>query len=481
MKEIFVSRNSNILRIAIKEDGALVSCLIEEGMDEPFPGQIYKGIVKNIVPAIKCAFVDIGKGKDTFMYLDSKFNNTSIKKGDEIIVEVVKEGLGNKGAKVSNAFTIPGRYAVIETMKKSVEISKKINNAEYIDELLEKIKKPPFVGVMIRTNAEKVAIKEVNDEIEKLYNIYTKVVNDGTYSNKPKLLYDTGGYIGKVLRDFADEDTQKIFLDDKEDYKLVSKYFEEKTDVKIEVGLYNGEIKMFDFFEIEQEIIKLIDNKIQLKSGGSIVIEKTEAMYVIDVNSNKNIKSNSIEKTAKNINVEAAKEIAKQVRLRNLSGIIAIDFIDTSDEYVQNQIIKILNKGFENDKVKTVVYPFTELSIVQIARSRKGKPISEYIEENCYHCKGHGRTLKLSYLASLIENQIIKITEEMEKKESILITLDPFYQEKVNRDINFFIKSIGAENFQVYLDFKNMKDFFKVESLVFENQKIQMLNKKVYG
>lgn len=481
MKEVFVERYDNLVRIAIKNQGKLEECFIEEEGTEIYPGQIYKGVIKNVVPAIKCAFVDIGEDKSGYLYIDSKFNNLKTKKGDEVLVEIVKESIGSKGPKVNDAITIPGRYAVITTLNNEMEISKKINDSEYIDKLKKEIIKPSDVGIMIRTNALKVSIESVNSEINYLYEIYNKVMIKGKTSNKNEIIYDAGGAIGKVLRDFVDETVSKIIVNSKKDFEYINGYIKNKEDIALTVEMYNGSINLMDYYGIEKEILNLTNNRVTLDCGGFIVIDKTEAMYVIDVNSGKNIKGKDIKSTAVMTNIEAAREIIRQIRLRNLSGIIVIDFIDINDSSCKKKILEILHDGFENDKNKTVVYPFTDLNLIQIARRRRGKSISEYIEENCSTCDGNGRQLKFSYIKNLIKNKITRITSEHSGEKNIYLEISKKYKNSILNDKLAFVKDLNIEDGRLYVNFKEKMMLYKVELVLFEDKLKHLEQFKVYG
>ena len=480
MKEIFIERQRELLRIAIKNNGRLDECFIEEESSEPMPGQIYKGTIKNIVPAIKCAFVDIGYKKNAYMYLDSKFNNTKVKKGDDVLVEVVKEEMGSKGPKVTNAISVPGRYVVLVTLDNNITFSKKIENDEFKGKVIEALTKPEDIGVMIRTNAENVSIEQLNEEVERLYLTYKEIQRQGQYLLKPGLLMSDEGILDKILRDNLDVETKIIFLNEKEDFDHVKNFIKNKSDIDVKVELHEESRTLFDSHGIEKEILTLRNNKIQLSCGGNIVIEKTEAMYVIDVNSGKNVKNTSIEKTALSTNMQAAEEIGRQIRLRNLNGIIVIDFIDMDDMKSKKAVYQKLNEGFRSDKNKTVIYPFTELNLVQIARRRRGKTIYEYIEENCSSCSGRGKRLKLSYIKSLIRNQVIKINKEQNIKD-IYIEVDESYKDEITGNVIEFVGYIEALDKEIYMNFTNNGEIFKVEPLIFANQIRNLQMFKIYG
>ncbi|MCR3758226.1 ribonuclease E/G [Clostridium felsineum] len=481
MKKIFIERCTDFLKVAVEEDDEFKECFIEDEREEIYSGQIYKGVVKNIVPAIKCAFVDIGKGKNGYLYMDSKFNNVNIKKGDEMLVEIVKESIGSKGPKVSNAITIPGRYSVIITLNKDINISKKISDVNYIKELKQNIKKPSDVGVMIRTNAKNVSIEDINHEIENLYKIYVDITKKAEYSSKVGIVYNAGGTLERIMRDNADVKNLSVVVNDKKDFDSIEKYISTKNDMECNLKLHENKISLMEYYGFEKEIIKLIDRKVMLKCGGYLVIDNTEAMYVIDVNSGKNIKNSNLAKTAFLTNIEAAREAARQIILRNLSGIIVIDFIDVSDDNLKTKIINILKEGFLDDKNKTIVYPFTELNIVQIARRRRGKSIYDYLEEKCDSCLGSGRKLNFEYMKNLMRNKIIRFLEEHEKAKNIYIQIDKRYKNKISLDVKGFVNDIGANKLSVYIEYKDNVDVFKMNfgELLSDMEKMQQY--KIYG
>lgn len=480
MNEIFVERSNEILRVGIKEDKLSKAFFIEEDNGLVSPGQIYKGIVKNIVPAIKCAFVDIGDKTNAYMYLDSKFNNKHLRKGDEVIVEILKEAMGTKGAKVTSAFTIAGRYSVLSTIDKEINFSKKIYNKEFKDEVLNNIKINNDFGIIVRTNAEEVTISELSNEIENLGAKFRDIEEKSKYSIKPGILYDGGGIIEKVLRDFVDNETERIVVNNGEDFLGIREYIKSKGGIKTKIEIYQEERTLFDKFGLEKDILSLRNNKVMLLSGGYLVIDKTEAMNVIDVNSGKNIKNNSIKKTALETNLEAARESARQIILRNLGGIIVIDFIDLDNENDKRLVLKELESCFKFDKNKTIIYPFTELNLIQIARRKRGKSIIEYIEENCSNCKGNGKKIKFSYVSILIRNEVVKFKANHGIQE-VLITLNEKYKNDLSKGFDKFLVETTLCDSVVYLNYSYDDENFKIEPVIFENQRKNLKEFKVYG
>lgn len=473
MREIFIERSEKLLRIALKDNGILSECFIEEEQNEPLPGELYKGVVKNIVPAIKSAFVDIGDEKSAYISLG---RDVSLKKGDDVLIEIEKEPIDNKVAKATLKYSLPGRYIVLNRDSNKVSFSKKINDEEVKRSISEVLNCDNNLGVVVRTNAQNVLLEEVQAEYNELLFKLKEIENEFKYTLRPKKLYGDNILINKIVRDCVNSTTKIIYVSDLRDYKLLKTLIKKSENISIE--LYEGSRTLFDYYGIEKELLSLRHNKINLNCGGQIVIEKTEAMYVIDVNSAKNIQGKNREKNAEITNIEAAKEIVRQIRLRNLSGIILIDFINMREEKTKMAVYNVLKKEFEEDKNKTNVYPPTELNLVQVSRRRRGHSIYEYIEENCSNCRGIGRRLKLSYLSLLIRNEILKYENENSIKD-FYIEINPEYRDRIKEDIFAFIRDIEAIDIGIYLNYVDEVEYFKVEPLLFKNQIENVANFKV--
>lgn len=465
LKEIYVERQEKFLKVAIKENSLLTQCYIEEENDTPKISNIYKGIVKNIIPAIKCAFIDIGYEKNAYMYLRDDLEG--LKKGQEVLVEIIKEESYKKGPKVINSVSFPGNYVVISNSHKDIRFSPKIKDESFKNQVSNNIKMPNNIGVTIRTNGYNVDINLLEEEIQNLYKIYEKILNKFTYSNQVGILYDNEGILGNVLRNLSNNE-YNIFVDNEKDYNYCTEFLMSKNK-EANIKFYNNNISLFDYYGIEKEILSLRNSRVNLHNGGNIVIEKTEAMYVIDVNSAKNVKGHSKRKTIFETNLEAAKTIANQIRLRNLSGIIIVDFIDMVDFKERQEVISTLRKGFSEDKNKTTVYDFSELSLVQIARRHSGKSIYEYIFENCSCCHGRGVKIRLNYIENMIKNKITRLLEDQSIKD-IYIEIDEIYKKQIQLDMISFIKNINALDKNVYINYIENFEGVKIEPLLFTNQ-----------
>ena len=466
MREIFVEKREKLIRIAVKENDELMECLVEEDSVNPQIGEIYKGRVKNIIPGINSIFLDIGLEKEAYMYYSEELKRAGIKKGQELLVEVLKEPLGNKGAKVSNKVNILGKFIVLTIGEEGITLSKRITDLEQRQRLTSIIKPIRGIGVVFRTEAELATDEELSEEL--------KILLEKREVMEKKLKYSKA--IGKIksnsliLRFFEELDNRKtrIVVDDDEFLEVIKSLT--NNNKEIDFKLYEDKRTLFDYSGIEKEIIKLRHKKVNIPCGGYIVIDKTEAMYVIDVNSGKNTKGRDFNKTIMQTNLEAAKEVGRQIRLRNLSGIIVVDFIDMRDEKQKIPVMKALKKSLECDKGNVKVFPFTELDLVQISRKRKGKSIYEYLEEPCRKCKSNGFLLKLSYIETLIRNEIIKCSKENSIKD-FYVEVDKNYQDDIKEDLVKFLKNIDGLDKEIYLNFVDDIEGYKVEPLIFSNQK----------
>ncbi|OOP72769.1 Rne/Rng family ribonuclease [Clostridium beijerinckii] len=476
MKEIFIERREKLLRIAIKSNNELIESIVEENKNEPIIGEIYKGRIKNILPAINSIFVDLGLDKEGYMYYSDELKAKGIKKGDDILVEVIKEPLNDKGAKLTSKVSIPGKYVVINCYEEGIEFSKRIEDKEKKNVILNSIDPLKNAGITIRTEGANISIDIIKNEIAKLYDEFQEIDKKMKYSLGLRKLYGEDLTLSKLLMNSLNKEVTKIYVDNNNDYEKILNFAKGQENLNVE--RYEGYRRLFDFYGIEKELLKLRHNKVNLPCGGYIIIDRTEAMYVIDVNSGKNIKERNFNKTILETNLEAAREIGKQIRLRNLSGIIVIDFIDMRDKSQKDIVMDALKESLKSDKGNVKVFPFTQLDLVQIARKRQGKSIYEYMEEECTLCKGRGIILKLSYIEGLIKNEIVRIQEE-NSISCFHIEIDSVYKDRIKENIFDFIKDIDGLDKEIYLTYADNIEGYKVEPLIFQGQKDNLKDYKV--
>lgn len=390
MKELLISNENEKKTIAIVEDGKLVEKYIENENNDVHEGNIYLGKVENVLPGMQAAFIDIGCAKNTFIHLkdilpkqdekESNYNNEIlnkvnikkvIKTGMPILVQVKRDFTNSKGAKVSTHISITNRFLVLMPDTNILTISQKIENKEEKERLTNIFKKilPENYGAIIRTSAlgkdEEILKKDLDNAIEKWKNIIV-LAKKAEKNNYPKLIYKTNGIIKKLLIDLLDDNIDKIIVNNQKEYDYIIKVLNEiETNCKIDVILKKDENILYG---ISKQIEKAQSRKIWLKCGGFITIDRTEALTAIDVNSGKYIGNENLEKTVFIVNKEASIEIAKQLRLKDIGGIIIIDYINMKDEENKQKIINILEENLKKDRSKTQVIGFSKLDLLEMTR-----------------------------------------------------------------------------------------------------------------
>ncbi|MGL4988217.1 MAG: Rne/Rng family ribonuclease [Cetobacterium sp.] len=461
MNQIVINTNNFKTRAAILEDGKLMEIHIEREGEGTLNGNIYKGKVANVLPGMESAFVNIGLEKNGFLYvkdlrdfeekyLAGVFNNQKpidelLKIGDDVILQVLSDPRGSKGARVTTHHTIPGKFLVLMPNNNHIAISKKIKDEverERLEKLFSEIV-PHGMGVIIRTAAEGKSLYHFEKELLYLIKKWEEVEIKIKTSKTGDLLYKDNGIVSKVLRDIIGNDIDEIIVDNEAVYWEIIDYIIAFTegDSKIKVKLYSEEEEIFQKYNIQKEIEKSLEETTYLECGGSIVIEKTEALVSIDVNTGKNIGSLNLEETVVKTNIEAAEEIARQLRIRNLSGIIIIDFIDMKVEEDKVKVLKVLEENLAKDRVKTNIIHFTDLGLVEMTRKRLGKPLSYYFQDECPMCKGTGKIKGSRAIVESIIKELKEIVNEKDIKGVKIITKESV-KEKIDLIYLDFIKAL---------------------------------------
>ena len=418
MKKLILGNNSYLTYAAELTDDKINKIKFRLNSEEPKEGEIYKGRISRIVPALKCAFINIGASKEGFLYLDRKYNNLDIKKDDEILVQVIKEQKDSKGPKVSNIIDFQGKLCALTFKGEGISYSKKLKN-EFVLNVKDKIIPYEDVKITIRTAAEKATIDEINFEIKKLYEEYKKLVLDFNFYKSPKKLTYEDEFLLREINN-TDLNSLDIILTKDEYIKKIK-----GLGVNIPIEAYSDDI--FSKL-ILKNLEKLMDRKVYLKNGGFIIIEKTEALWSIDVNSGKNVSGKTIEKNAYITNKEAALKIASEIIIRNLSGIIIIDFIDMSSEAYKKDIINILSEELSKDKTQVMVFPQTELNLVQITRKRRGPDIYEVLTDNNFFRKTR---YKLTYNLFC---DYVKLLSKNTFYEYSVLKVNPIYFDYISKE-----------------------------------------------
>lgn len=444
MNQIVINIDEFQSRAAIIEDGKVVEILIEREEEGRINGSIYKGKVANVLPGMESAFVNIGLEKNGFLYvndlrefeekyLDGILNSSRpiediLNVGDDVVVQILNEPRGTKGARVTTHFTIPGKYLVLMPNNDHIAISKKIKDEkerERLESIFKEIK-PENMGVIIRTAAFGKSEFHFEREIEYLVKKWEDIEKKIKGAKIGEVLYKDNGIITTVLRDIFSNDIDELIVDNEDVYWEVIDYinaFSEKT-LKTKIKLYKDgkEKDIFDLYRINEEIDKALNEVVWLECGGYLVIQKTEALISIDVNTGKNTGSLNLEETVVNTNIEAAKEIPRQLRLRNFGGIIIIDFIDMRVEEDKIKVLEALEKHLQKDRIKNNIVHFTDLGLVEMTRKRSGKPLAYYFQEVCPCCNGTGKIKSKDALIHELMKEI-KICSEDKDISTIKVRL----------------------------------------------------------
>ncbi len=471
MKQVLVSNSEFFNHVAFLEDGKLVDYLFELNNNQNVLGNIYKGKVMNILPGMEAAFVDIGLDKNAYLFLDDLLSDkflkelkikkkdvkniyNVLKKGDELLVQVVREPMGEKNISVTTDISLTGKYIAFLPKTFDVNLSKKIKDLNE-RKRLEEIGKSIMVngnGMIIRTFAKGSNREAIVKEYKMLSNIYEQIEKEYKYSYAPKLLHKSNSLIERFFMNYIDSSVEEIYVED----KLSKDKFIEMIDgfqgsILKNIKIIHAE-EVFEKFNIENQIKLLFDRKVELKNGGSIIIDVTEALTVIDVNSGKYTGSLNMEETALAINLKAVEEIARQIKLRNLSGIILIDFIDVKR---QESIALITAKAkllFRDDKTKTNVIGMTKLNIMEITRKRNTENFFNLMTEECTHCSGSGRSISKIYIFIEIE-RIIKKIKDNTSSEAVILNVGSILYNKINKGCMDIIAEIEKKyNIKIFIE-----------------------------
>ena len=376
MRELLINQENDTRKIYLIEEEKLVEYYEENLNFYSLEGNIYVGKIKNIVPGLEAAFIDIGENKNVFIHKKDIISkgendlpiNKIIKPGEAILVQVIKDKIQKKGAKVSERIALRGRFVVLHPNQDFITVSKKIKDENRKDELKRLLKNnlPDTMGAIARTSSEFASNEEIIKDIEVLLNRWN-FIKDSNVDKFPKKLYDSGGILNKLIIDLSNENMDKIVVNNNDLKKIVEDILNQiGGKIKIEITDTNYDYK----YNICNEIPKLEKNKIWLNSGGFITIDSTEALTAIDVNTGKFTGKNNLEETIYKVNEEAVLEISKQLRLRDIGGIIVIDFIDMNDTNDMENIISKFKEEAKKDRSKVQIEGFTKLNLLELTRKR---------------------------------------------------------------------------------------------------------------
>jgi ribonuclease G len=449
-KRIVVNVGVTETRLAVQDGNQLTELYVERAHRRSIVGNIYKGVVTNVLPGMQAAFVEIGLSKDAFLYGGDYTANLGeeddqgapseededtadvdlgesegeveirvphvhapieemLRKGQEILVQVSKESLGSKGARITSFISIPGRYIVYMPQSRHIGVSRRIHDEAERERLRSIVKavRPPTGGFIVRTVAEGKGEEELAADIQFLSRLWTQVQSRFEAAKAPALLHEEMDLTFRVVRDLFSPEVEEFLVDTGEGYEKVLQYANTLVpQLASRVKRYEGKQPIFETTGIEKEIDKALRRRVWLKSGGYIVIDHTEALVAIDVNTGKYVGKRDFEETVLKINLEAAAEAVRQIRLRDLGGIIILDFIDMERAEHREQVSRALAKALADDKARTNVLEISELGIVEMTRKRARQDLHSVFYASCPTCKGSGHVKSDATLAAEIFRKI---------------------------------------------------------------------------
>ena len=429
--ELIINARPHETRVALVENGIIVELHIERRTGQELMGNIYRGRVVRVLPGMQAAFVNVGLDRTAFLYVsdvhkefpdlgkmmadgnancESGFLNAGqseakqiqsnsfqiedlLKEGQDIMVQVTKEPIGNKGARLTSHVSIPGRHLVLMPTVNHIGISRRIEDREERDRLREVIQetRPCDIGFIVRTVSEGNPKEKLASEMDFLLKLWVGIQTKMGNKSGPELLYKDLSISLRAVRDLFTREVDRLIIDSREEFANIMEFIEAfAPGLKHSVELYEGPEPVFDAFEIEMEISRALDKKIWLKSGGYIVIELTEALTAIDVNTGSYVGKRNVEETILKTNLEAVKEIAYQLRFRNIGGLIVIDFIDMEKKTNRERVFMALKEALSKDKAKANILHMSDLGLIEMTRKRTRANLNRLLTEPCFYCEGRG-------------------------------------------------------------------------------------------
>jgi ribonuclease G len=455
--ELIINSSPHETRVALLEEGTVAEVQIERKRDRSIVGNIYKGRVVKVLPGMQAAFVDIGLERAAFLYVadayssireyhqmldegweehdgfefntDSPFYNEPlqiediVREGQELLVQVSREPLGTKGTRITAHITLPGRYLVFMPTVDHVGVSRRIRDESERHRLRDIVlgMRQPGMGFIVRTASEDAQGQELKNDMDLLMKIWDSIQRKNNTNVAPSVIHADLNMTLRAIRDLITSEVKKVITDSQEDYESIRQFMETympRTQCQVEV--YEGRTPIFDVYGIEPELDRAVKRRVWLKSGGYIVIERTEALRAIDVNTGKFVGKRNLEDTILKTNLEAAKEIAYQLRLRNIGGIIIIDFIDMQKETNRDMVFQALEVALRKDRARSNISKISELGLVEMTRKRTRESLGEFLGEPCPNCQGVGYVKSKTTLCYDIFREIERVSSDIGGKAIVV-------------------------------------------------------------
>lgn len=459
-KQVIIDSGLSEERIAILENNKLVEIYIERLEDKKIIGNIYKGRVMNVLPGIEAAFIDIGIDRNAFLHLNDVLQafgrkdgknadvNKLIKVGQEIDVQVVKEAIIPKGAKVTTNISLPGRYLVLMPNNNTVAVSRRIaqeEEREKLKKIVQNIRKNDY-GFIVRTAAIGKGEEDLLPDMDFLVRLWDKIQKRSRRVKTPLLLHEDLSLTYRVIRDLFTEEIDEFVVNSETEYEKIINYLDTLflLELKPRVSYYDGDKPIFEAYNIEKEISKALEKKVWLKCGGYLVFDEVEALTVVDVNTGKYVGGKKMRNTILKTNLQAAEEIARQLRLRDIGGIIIIDFIDMDNKEDQEKVIKTLEGELKKDRTRSNIVQTSELGLVEMTRKRSKRDLDSLLRTACPYCSGNGRILSPETISNLVLQKLEDLGKNS-KAEAILLGVNHKVEEALSGGKMLLIKQLERD------------------------------------
>jgi ribonuclease G len=479
-KTIIINATDHETRMALLEDGTIAEIVMERNDDSDIAGNVYKGRVQRVLPGMQAAFVDIGLNQAAFIYVDDIIDESSrdfekiftdndidsedmsekdqkkavgtrsrlieelIRDGQEVLVQVIKAPIGTKGARINTYVSLPGRFLVLMPKSNHIGVSRRIEDEEErcrLKKCVENLRTEPY-GYIVRTAAEGVPESKLVYEMGFLNNMWQNIQKKAQTTSAPAVLHQELNLTLRAVRDLLLHEAEKLVIDSRCGYNAILEFLDTlMPSLKSSVELYDGLEPIFDAYNLEGDIFRAIKKKVWLKSGGYIVIEHTEALVAIDVNTGRYVGKHNLEETILKTNLEAVKEIAYQIRLRDLGGIIIIDFIDMERSVNREKVYNALKEALTKDRSKTHVLPISDLGLIQMTRKRIRKSLSRILCEPCFYCDGEGYLVSRRTICYNIFREILRDVADMTGAR-LTLRVNPEIAELLHGEENSIIVSL---------------------------------------
>lgn len=482
MKKVIINATTSERRIAIMENNQVVEFHIQQPGHQEIVGNIYSGRVVNVLPGMQAAFVDIGIKKNGFIHRDQLLSyqlksiqdggvqqrsiSEFVHEGEEILVQVVKEGVGNKGPKLTGIIEIPGTSIIYLPHGNYVAVSRKMKNEairENWRDFGNDVCQSPE-GLIIRTVCEYQKNDILLNELDFLRKRFESILKKKQRSATPGLLFQESDIVERVIREIPHEEISEIVVDHFEMFRQIQKRFSVNESTTPETTFYSRKENIFTNFELDHELEKALKRIVWLRNGAYIIIEHTEALTVIDVNTGKFAGKTSLRETVLNTNIEAAKEISRQLRLRDIGGMILVDFIDMKTNQDQIKVTQTMKNALKSDRTRTRIVGFTELGILQLTRKKARQSLETTLTEYCPECEGRGRVMSSETIAYKAERELWEY-QGMDHEALWLETIQPVLTCLAGKNNEHLTKLEEALKFRIYVTENNQLKTYHIRQI----------------